>query len=86
MGHTLRRMRFFKSAGVGLLAAAVATIATVILWMFAGYAYVWLQMTAGSGGIGAYATALQIPVLVGLVAGIVGFVWQWRRKRPTASA
>ena len=64
------------------MAAVAGIIVTLMLLMLAGYAYVWMQMSGGSGGIGAYQTGLEIPLITGLVGGIAGFVWQWRRGQP----
>ena len=78
-------MRLLKSLGVGLVAAVIATIATVAVWVLAGSVSMWTQVVDGGGGIGGYAINLEIPALVGLVTGIAGFVWQWRRRRRTMS-
>lgn len=79
-------MRFAKSVGVGIVAAIVATLLALFVEIIAGYAYVWVQMSGGSGGIGAYQSGLELPFLAGLGGGIAGFVWQWRRARPNALA
>ena len=80
-------MRLLKSVGAGALALVAGFIASMAVWASVGYAYMWTQMADGSGGIGAYSSGIQIPVLSGLVFGIVGFIWQWRRGRvATASA
>lgn len=75
-----------KSLGVGLVAAVLATIATLVVWVIAGSLSMWTQFADGGGGIGGYAIDLEILGLVGLVTGIAGFVWQWRRRRRPASA
>lgn len=77
-------VRLVKSVGVGLMAAVVATVLALVVLTLAGYAYIWVQMSGGSGGIGGYESGLELPLLAGLAAGIAGFVWQWRRGRPTA--
>ena len=74
-------MRLIKSLAVGALATVLGLIVTLAVWMLAGYLQMWAQMSDGSGGIGAYSTNIQIPVLVSLAAGLAGFVWQWRRGR-----
>lgn len=79
-------MRLVKSVGVGFVAAIVATIVALVLLILGGYGYIWMQMSGGSGGIGAYQSGLQLPLLTGLAGGIIGFVWQWRRGRPSAMA
>src|SRR5688572_3195789 len=79
-------MRFVKSVAVGLLATVAGFVAALTVWLLAGYAYVWTQMASGSGGIGAYSSGIQIPMLVSLAAGIAGFMWQWRRGRQVVSA
>jgi len=74
-------MRFAKSFAVGVLATVLGFIAALIVWVVAGYVQMWAQMSDGSGGIGAYSSGIQIPVLVSLAVGVAGFVWQWRRGR-----
>ena len=79
-------MRLLKSIAVGVLASAAGFIAALTTCVFVGYAYMWTQMADGSGGIGAYSSGIQIPVLMGLGCGIAGVMWQWRRGRPAPSA
>jgi uncharacterized protein (TIGR03382 family) len=74
-------MRFAKSLVAGILATVLGFIAAVVVWVCAGYVQMWAQMSDGSGGIGAYSSGIQFPVLVSLAVGLAGFVWQWRRGR-----
>jgi hypothetical protein len=79
-------MRFAKSLGVGVLATVLGLITAVVVWMLAGYVQIWAHMSDGSGGIGAYSSGIQIPVLVSLAVGLAAFVWQWRRGGQRAAA
>jgi hypothetical protein len=79
-------MRLMKSIGVGVVAAAGATILALMVSMVAGSTYIWTQMNGASGGIGAYTSGLELPLLAGLAGGVAGFVWQWRRGRRPAPA
>jgi ABC-type glycerol-3-phosphate transport system permease component len=75
----IEAVRLVKSLGVGFMAAVLATIVALVLLMLAGYAHIWMQMSGGSGGIGGYQAGLEFPLLAGLVGGLAGFFWQWRR-------
>jgi len=74
-------MRFAISLAVGILATVLGFIAAVVAWIVAGYVQIWAHMSDGSGGIGAYSSGIQVPLLVSLAVGVAGFVWQWRRGR-----
>ena len=78
-------MRFVKSVGVGFAAGLGAMIAAFVVLMLVGNVSMWMDRTQGAGGGGIYVAAVEVPVLVGLLAGMAGFVWQWRRGRRLAS-
>lgn len=77
-------MRLVKSLAVGLVAAVAAMIGAFVVLALAGNLSVWLDRSQGGGSGGFYVAGLEIPVLTGLVGGIAGFVWQWRRGRREA--
>jgi len=80
-------MRLAKSLFVGVLAGTVTTAAIGALFVAfpIGATTQSYSYTDGGGGIGAEAVSinLAVPLLLGVVAAVAGFFWQWRRGRPT---
>ena len=79
-------MRLTKSLLVGVLAAtvtAVAAAAVFVAFSIGATTKSYSYADAG-GGIGAESVSinLAVPFFLGVVAGVVGFFWQWRRGRP----
>jgi len=74
-------MRVAKSIAVGLVAAVAGTIGAFVVLALAGNVSLWLDRSQGGGSGGFYVAGLELPVVIGLISGIAGCVWQWRRGR-----
>jgi len=78
-------MRVVKAVLVGVLAAGVAAIAVgaLLLWRSIGVTTQSYSYSDAGGGIGADVVVFNTaaPMLVAMVAGVSGFVWQWKRAR-----
>lgn len=81
-------MHLMKSVLVGVVAAvlaAVAVAAVMIVFSIGAVIEVESYSDAG-GGIGAEYVSINpaAAYLAGVVAGVAGFAWQWRRTRRPA--
>jgi hypothetical protein len=87
-------MRLIKSTIVGLLTAAVAGALAIALQLQLSLGAATYRGPGITGGDDTVAFGTQIEavsislgpaIVVTLVAGIGGFVWQWRRSRRSAA-
>ena len=77
-------MIHLKSIGVGLLTAAFAAIASVvlqILWALMVVALQTRQADTGSGGIGAVSTGFDWMMPAAITGFLFGCWWQFRKRR-----
>jgi len=78
-------MRLLKSVLAGVLAVVIAEVALIACFILVPLVTRTFEARTSGGGIGAIAVVLNAGVLLvmALVAAIAGFLWQWRRSRPT---
>ncbi len=78
-------MRLLKSVLAGVLAVVIAEVALIACSIIVPLVTTAFEARKSGGGIGSIGVVLNAGVLLvmAVVAGIAGFLWQWRRSRPT---
>jgi hypothetical protein len=81
----LRAVRLLESVTAGVLAVVIAEVVVILLLVGGPLAVTAFQFRASGGDVGGGSFSINAGflLLIAVVAGVAGFVWQWRRGRGT---